>query len=128
MTGDVKSIKIKNQTYYFFNDMVNIKDFDSDLLRIDKKPYKNMGIYYLGYIAIKKIDGYENTHSVNLLHEIVGKVDGFIEERNGNKYLISDSIDENKVILARYAELLNEVKNETETINGSKNLSMPKIL
>ena len=57
MTTDAKSmINIKNSTYYFFNDMFNIEDFDSKLLEIDKKSYKNMGIYYTGYITIKKIN------------------------------------------------------------------------
>ena len=46
----------KNGIYYFFNDMINIKVFDSSLLKIDKKSYKNIGIYNIGYITIKKID------------------------------------------------------------------------
>ena len=61
----VKQIDIKNQTYYFYNDMVNIKKVDSNLLKIDKKSYKNIGIYNIGYITIKKIDDYENIYSVN---------------------------------------------------------------
>ena len=40
--------------------MINIEDFDSSLLEIDKKSYKNIGTYYTGYITIKKIDEYEN--------------------------------------------------------------------
>ena len=58
--GRVKEINIKNRTYYFFNDMINIRVFDSNLLKIDKKSYKNIDIYYIGYITIKKIDDYEN--------------------------------------------------------------------
>ena len=54
MTEDVKSINIKNRTYHFFNDVINIEDFDSNLLKIDKKSYKNIGIYNIGYITIKK--------------------------------------------------------------------------
>ena len=41
--GQVKQINIKNCTYYFFNDMINIEGFDSNLLKIDKKSYKNIG-------------------------------------------------------------------------------------
>ena len=52
--GNIKQISIKNRTYYFFNDMINIKNFDSTLLRINKKSYKNIDIYYIGYITIKK--------------------------------------------------------------------------
>ena len=56
----VKQIHTKNRTYYFFNYMINIEDFDSNLLKIDKKSYKNIGTYFIGYITIKKIDEYEN--------------------------------------------------------------------
>ena len=50
----VKQINIKNRTYYFYNDMINLKNFDSSLLKIDKKHYKGINIYYIGYITIKK--------------------------------------------------------------------------
>ena len=53
--GNIKQIKIKNRTYYFFNDMINIKDIDSSLVKIDKKSYKNVDIYNIGYITIKKL-------------------------------------------------------------------------
>ena len=48
----IKQIDIKNRTYYFYNDMIDIKTFDSDLLKIDKKLYKDIGIYNIGYITI----------------------------------------------------------------------------
>ena len=54
--GVVKQINIKNRTYYFYNDIINLKNFESKLLKIDKKSYKNIGIYSFGYIAIKKSD------------------------------------------------------------------------
>ena len=52
--GNIKEINIKNRKYYFLNDMIDIKNFDSSLLKIDKKSYKNIGIYNIGYITIKK--------------------------------------------------------------------------
>ena len=58
--GEVKQINIKNRTYYFYNDIINLKNFESKLLKIDKKWYKNIGIYNIGYMAIKKIDDCEN--------------------------------------------------------------------
>ena len=63
--GQVKEISIKNQTYYFFNDMINIKIFHSNLLKIDKKSYKDIDIYYIGYITIKEFGDCENIRSVN---------------------------------------------------------------
>ena len=53
--GKVKQINIKNWTYYFYNDQINSKDFDGRLLNIDKKNYKEIGIYYIGCVTVKKI-------------------------------------------------------------------------
>ena len=93
--GEVKQIDIKYRTYYFYN-IINLKDFESNLLKIDKKHYKGINIYYIGYITIRKIGDYENIHSVNPLYLIVIHARGHIEKKNGNKYLIFDSADENK--------------------------------
>ena len=58
--GQIKEISIKNRTYYFFNDTINIEEFDTELLKIDKKWYKDIDIYYIAYIAIKKLGDFEN--------------------------------------------------------------------
>ena len=92
--GEVKQINIKNRTYYFYNDMINIKSFEPNLLKIDRKSYKNIGIYNIGYITIKKIDDCENIYSVSLLHLLINHENGYIEEKGVNKYLIFDSADE----------------------------------
>ena len=94
--GEIKQINIKNRIYCFYNDIIDLKDFDAKLLKIDKKSYKNTDIYYIGYIAIKKIDDYESIYSMNPLYLWIGHASGYIEEKNGNKYLIFDSVDENK--------------------------------
>ena len=52
--GEPKKINIKNRTYYFYNNIIYLKDFKPNLLKIDKKSYKNIDIYYIGYITIKK--------------------------------------------------------------------------
>ena len=62
--NDVKDINIKNRTYYFFDDLSNKKEFDSDNIKIDEKSYKNIFIYYIGYVTVKK--GLK-TYSVNPL-------------------------------------------------------------
>ena len=62
--GNIKEINIKYRTYYFFKDIINIKDFDSKLLKIDKKSYKNIDIYYVGYFTINDSD-YVKINSVN---------------------------------------------------------------
>ena len=88
--GETKEINIKNQTYFYFDDMINIKIFQSNLLKIDKKSHKDIDIYYVGYITIKKFGDCENIHSVNPLYLIINKANGYIEEKNGSKYLIFD--------------------------------------
>ena len=99
--GNIKQINIKNQTYYIFNDMINVKSVDSNLLKKDKKSYKNNDISYIGYVTIKIISDYENIHSVNPLYLIIGKAGRSIEESNGNKYLVLASIDINKDVSAK---------------------------
>ena len=69
--GTVKQINIKNQTYYFYNDIINLKYFESkksNLLKIDKRSHKNIDIYNIGYITIKKNDDCENIPA--LIHRI----------------------------------------------------------
>ena len=78
---NIKQINIKNRICYFFNDIIHIKHFDSNLRKIDKKSYKNIDIYYIGYITIKKIDDYGNIYSVNPLYLVVKTADGYIEEK-----------------------------------------------
>ena len=85
MSNKVKDINIKNRTYYFFNDIIIIVIFDFNDIKIDKTSYKNILIYFIGYVTIKK---HIKTYSGNLLLLIFGKVNGYFEEINGNKYLI----------------------------------------
>ena len=69
---NIKEINIKNRTYYFFNGMINIEDFDSNLLKIDKRSYKNISINYTGYITMKDSD-YVKIKSVNPLYLVLVK-------------------------------------------------------
>ena len=100
--------------------MINIKKSDSNLLKIDKKSYKNIGIYNIGYITIKKIDDYENVYSVNPLYLIVDHASGYIEEKEVNKYFIFDSTDENKELLKKYNDVFNRIRNKIKKISGNE--------
>ena len=113
--GEVKQIDIKNGTDCFYNDIT-----DPNLLKIDKKSYKNIDIYYIGYITIKKTDDYESIYSVNHLYLHINHTSGYIEEKNGNKYLIFDSVDQNKEVLKKYADVWDGIKNKIKAINGGK--------
>ena len=100
--GVVKQIDVKNRTYYFYNDLIYIKKFDSNVSKIDKKSYKDTGIYNVRYITIKKTDDFENIYSVNPLYLLINHANGYIEEKGVIKYLIFDSTDENKDLLKQY--------------------------
>ena len=119
--GKVKQINIKNRTYYFYNDMINLKNIVLNLLKLNKKHYKGINIYYIGQISIEKIDDCENIYSVNPFYLIINHESGYIEEKNGNKYLIFyDSVNEKKRLLKKYADVWDEIKNEIKAVNGGE--------
>ena len=95
---ELKQINIKNRTYYFYNDMIN----------------------NIGYITITKNDEYESIYSVNPLYLRVNHANEYIEEKNGNKYLIFDSTGENKDLLKKYNDIWNGIKNKINAINVSE--------
>ena len=78
---EIKQINIKNRSYYFYNDIIDLKDFDAKLSKIDKKSYKNLDIYYIGYIMIKKFDNCESIYSVNSLYLCIIQERGHIEKK-----------------------------------------------
>ena len=118
--GEIKQINIKNRTYYFYNNIIDIKTFDARLLKIDKKSYKNIGIYNIGYITIKKIDDCKNIHSVNPLYLIIAHANGYIEEKGVNKYLIFDSTNENKEFLKKYVDVWKGIMDKIKEISSDK--------
>ena len=99
--------------------MINIKNFRSNLLKIDKKLYKDIDIYYIGYITIKKFGDCENIHSVNPLYLIIHSATGYFKEKNGEKYLILDSTD-------KYEEVWSGIRSEIKTLNSGKELFYEK--
>ena len=84
--NSVKEIDVKNCTYYFVNDMINIKSLDSTKLKLDEKSYKNILIYYIAYVTVRELS-YVTTIIVKLLYLIINKINVYIEKNNGNKYL-----------------------------------------
>ena len=124
-------INIKNRTYYFYNDIIDLKTFDARLLKIDKKIIQKIGIYNIGYIKKKKIDDCENIYGVNPLYLfidhanryieekdlnplylIIDRASGYIKEKSVNKYLVFDSTNENKELLKKHNDVWNGIKNE----------------
>ena len=118
--GVIKQINIKTRTYYFYNDIIDLENFKSNLLKIDKKSYKDIGIYNIGYITIKKIDDYENIYSVNPLYLTITHASGYIEEKGVNKYLVFDSTDENKELLKKYNDVWNGIRDKIKEISSNE--------
>ena len=124
--GEIKQINIKNWTYYFYNDIMDLEIFDWSLLKLDKKSYKDIGIYNIGYITTKKIGDCNNIHSVNPFYLSIFHVTGYIKEKDTNKYLIFDSADENKEILKKYNEVFDGIRDEITAINDGKEIDYEK--
>ena len=83
--GEVKQIEIKNRTNYFYNDMIILKKLWVKVVKNWQKSYKNIGIYNIGYIKIRKIDDYESIYSINPLYLRVNHANAYIKEKNENK-------------------------------------------
>ena len=122
--GEIKKINIKNQTYYFYNNRIDLQGFYARLLKVDKKDfderlvdkkdYNETDIYYIGYVTVKKNDNFNNINSVNSLYSMINEMIGHFEEKNENKYLILEDVDENKEVSKKYEKVWEEI----ETING----------
>ena len=93
--------------------------FHSNLLKIEKKSYKDINIYYNRYITIKKFGDCENIHSVNQLYLIINSATGHFKEKNNEKYLILDLTD-------KHEEVLSGIRSEIKTLNGGKELFYKK--
>ena len=107
----IEDMNIKNRTYCFYDDMVNIKYFNSNLLKIDKKSFKNIAIYYIVYITKK--DKYK-INSVNPLYLLVHEIDDFTEEIEGSKYLNITLTDSNSKVFKKYADIWSVIKDQIE--------------
>ena len=112
--GELKQIMIKNRSYYFYNDIINFKHFDARLLKIDKKLFKDIDIYYIGYVTKKKIDDCNNIHSVNPLYLHIDHANGYIEEKGINKYLVFNSTYKNKELLKKCNDVGMELERKSK--------------
>ena len=113
----IKEINIKNRTYYFYNDIIDIKKFDSNNLKLDKKSYKDLNIYNIGYVTIKTIGSGYDINSVNPLYLRIDNAKAYIEEINEDKYLVFDDTYENKELLKRYDDVFNGIMGKIKKID-----------
>ena len=110
-----KQLNIKNKTYYFYDDLINLKDFDPRLLKLDKKSSMDISIYYIGYVT-KKPEC--NINSVSSLYLLISELNGFIEEKEGNKYLNISLRFNNDDVLVKFAEVWRGIKDQIKKINN----------
>ena len=118
--GTTKQTNIKNRIYYFYNDIIDLENFDAKLLKIDKKSYKDIGIYNIGYVTKKKIGDCMNINSVNPLYLGITHSNGYIEEKGMNNYLVFNSMDENKELLEKYNDVFNGIRDKIKEINSNE--------
>ena len=114
-TKDINKI---NHTYYFFDDIINIKDLDPNNIKIDEKSYKNILIYYIGYVTIKK--DFKN-FSLNPLYLVFNKVNEYFEEINGNKYLMIVPTNESEENIKKYEELRIKIRYLINSVTEKSN-------
>ena len=90
-----KGVDIKNYKYYFFDDMINIKNLDPDKVKVGEKSYKNISIFYIGCVTLKGLR-YVKINRIHPLYFIINKINRYFEEIIGNKYLTLVPTDESK--------------------------------
>ena len=77
--GETKQINVKNRFYYLYRNLIDIKNFDAEFLKIDKKSYKSIDIYYIGNSPFIKIGDYWSNFTVNPLYLDIAHPSGYIE-------------------------------------------------
>ena len=103
-TNDLKEINIKNRTFYFFDDLINIKNLDPNKIKIDEKSNKNIINHQFEYVRIKYLTSV-TINIINSLYLIIDEISGCVKESHGNKYLTLVPTDESKDTLKKYDEL-----------------------
>ena len=109
----IRQLNIKGRTYYFYNDLINIKNFNSNNLKLDKKSVLGNDVYYIGYITKKNPQW--NVNGVNPLYLMINRIKGHFEEVDEDKYLIISS--ENGDIMQKCQEVFDGIKEIMKKIN-----------
>ena len=110
-----KQMNIKSRTYHFYKNLIKIFDFDPTISKLDKKAFKSIEIYYIGYVTKK--EEYK-INSVNPLYLLIYKIDGFIEEKRENKYLNIPFTVNNDEVLKKYKGIKSCIEKIINNISG----------
>ena len=112
--------KDQKSNLLFYNDMINIKDFELNLLKIYKKHYPDINIYYIGYITIENIGDCESIYSVNSLYLLINHTSRYIEEKMEINIWFLILQMKTKKRYKKYADVWNGTKNKIKAINDSE--------
>ena len=106
----IKQINFKNTTYYFYNDIINLDEFDESTIRVDKKDFNDIDIHYLGYEHKKKISECNVINSVNLLYLKITDIKGQFEKgKDDAQYLVISDKDD---VYKKLVDILESIKNK----------------
>ena len=119
--GKVKQINMKNRTYHFYNDQINLKNFYARLFKVDKKDYKGIDIYYIGYATVKKTANCD-INSINPLYLMINKMISHFEE----KMEINIKFQMMQMKIKKYEKVWDGTKKEIETISCGKKFEYGK--
>ena len=98
-----KQLNIKKRSY-FYNDLINVLNFEASNLKIDKKSWKDIDIYFIGNVNKKP---YWNVNSVNPLYLIINRVYCYVSEKNGVRFL---KIEKGDSVLINYNQVFAGIK------------------
>ena len=108
--GELKPINIKNRTYYFYNDIIDLDEFDGSKIKVDKKDFNDIDIYYLGYEHKKKISECDVINSINPLYLRIADINGQFEKGKDDLWYLIISGDDD--VLKKLVDIFESIKNK----------------
>ena len=111
-----RQLYIKDRTYYLYNDLINVLHFEASNLKLDKRTWKDIDVYYIGYVDKDKPSDWK-VNSVNPIYLVINKVHGSISEKNGVKYL---SVDKSDSVLKNYDQVFSGIKYHIRKISDEE--------
>ena len=107
--GELKQINIKNRTYYFYSDIIDLDEFDESKIKVDKKDFNDIDIYYLGYEHKKKISECNVINSINPFYLRTVDMNGQFEKGKDDAWYLIISDDD---IFKKHVDIFESIKNK----------------
>ena len=107
--GELKQINIKNRTYYFYSDIIDLDEFDESKIKVDKKDFNDIDIYYLGYEHKKKISECNVINSINPFYLRTVDMNGQFEKGKDDAWYLIISDDD---VFKKHVDIFESIKNK----------------